>query len=87
MSGPLFTEGEILKCTQTFDYNGKSVPAGKKYKIIESETVPIDEDKPHVVEGKITLKIQDKNVPDRVCRNPVVIGDDISDHFKPEGWG
>lgn len=86
MKGPLEKEGAILVCTQTFDYNGKSVPAGKKYKIIESETVPINEDNSHVVQGKITLEIQDENVPDRVCENPVVIGADISDHFQPESW-
>lgn len=78
----LYSEGAILKCIQTFDYKGKAVPAGKEYKVIKNEGVPIDEDKPHVVQDKNTLELQEENPPERVCKNPVVIGSDIADYFK-----
>lgn len=77
----LDTEGTVVKCTKTFDYNGKTVPASRKYTIVKTERVPLDEYEPVIMETKATLEIIADDVSDKVCEKVIVIGDDISEYF------
>lgn len=80
----MFLEGNTVICTHTFNHNNKAVPQGRKYTVTDNTSVPIDEDKPWVVETKATLEIVTEPDSDDVCQTLEIFIDNYWDKFKPD---
>lgn len=76
-----FKREAIVKCVHTFNHNKKSVPCGKKYKVIDRKTAPVQNSVYDKIYTEVTLEAVTEEESENICQTITERTDNLQDKF------